>query len=57
MEEITILKGCIMMNKFFIAVGQITVGVIVGNAAGEVMNKVVVKSIKKAINSKKEKGA
>jgi hypothetical protein len=54
MEEILILKECIMMNKFFIAVGQITVGVIVGNAAGEVMNKAIVAPLKKVLKAKKE---
>lgn len=47
-----------MMNKFFTTVGQIAVGVIVGNAAGEVMNKVMVAPLKKVLKSKKEqKGA
>lgn len=47
------MKGCIMMNKFFMAIGQIAVGVIVGNAAGEVMNKIVVAPLKKVLNAKK----
>ena len=41
------------MNKFFITVGQITVGVIVGNATGEVLNKVVVAPLKKVLKAKK----
>ena len=43
------------MNKFFIAVGQIAVGLVVGNMLDKVVNQGVVKPIEKLIaNSKKE---
>ena len=43
------------MNKFFIAVGQIAVGLVVGNVLDKVVNQGVVKPIAKLIeNSKKE---
>lgn len=41
-----------MMNKFFITVGQVTVGVIVGNLASEVLNKVAPK-VKDIVKHKK----
>ena len=43
------------MNKFFIAVGQIAVGLVVGNVLDKVVNQGVVKPVAKLIeNSKKE---
>lgn len=41
------------MNKLFVVVGQIVIGVIVGNAASEGIEKFVVKPIKKAVEAKK----
>ena len=41
------------MNKFFIAAGQIAVGLIVGSLGSDALNKLVVKPIEKAIESKK----
>lgn len=46
------------MNKFFIVVGQVAVGYVVGNMLDKVVNSVVVDNIKKAVvKGKKEKGA
>ena len=42
-----------MMNKFFTAVGQIAVGLVVGNAASDVVNKVIVPQVKKVLKAKK----
>lgn len=45
-----------MMGKLFMTVGQITVGVIVGNAASGALNKlgkVVKKSVKDMVEAKK----
>jgi len=41
------------MNKFFVAVGQIVVGVAIGNVASDAFNKLVVKPIEKVIEAKK----
>ena len=43
-----------MLNKLFMAVGQITIGAIVGSMAGEVFNSALIKPIKKKL-SKSEK--
>ena len=42
-----------MLNKFFIAAGQIAVGLIMGTVGSDVVNKLVVKPIEKAIEAKK----
>lgn len=42
-----------MLNKFFIAAGQIAVGLIVGTVGSEVVDKLVVKPIEKVIQNKK----
>ena len=41
------------MNKFFIAAGQIAVGLIVGTVGSDVVNKLVVKPIEKVVQAKK----
>jgi hypothetical protein len=46
------------MNKFFIAVGQIAVGIVAGNVLDKVVNQGVAKPVKKLIvNAKAKKGA
>ena len=42
------------MLKVIVAIGQIAAGVAVGNAAGDALEKYVVKPIEKAIKAKKE---
>lgn len=42
------------MNKLFVAVGQIVVGVVVGNAASGALNSAT-KAVKKVIQNKKHK--
>jgi large-conductance mechanosensitive channel len=44
------------MNKFFIAAGQIAVGLIVGTVGSDVVNKLVVKPIEKVVQAKKGGG-
>ena len=41
------------MNKLIVAIGQIAVGVIVGNAASGALDKLVVEPIKKIVEAKK----
>ena len=41
------------MNKVIVAVGQIVIGVVVGNAASGALDKFVVNPIKKVVESKK----
>lgn len=46
------------MNKFFIAVGQIAVGIVAGNVLDKVVNKGVVDNVKKVVvKVKAKKGA
>lgn len=46
------------MNKFFIAVGQIAVGIVAGNVLDKVVNKGVAEPVKKLIvKAKVKKGA
>lgn len=42
-----------MLNKFFTAVGQVAVGVIVANATTGVLEKVIVPQVKKVLKAKK----
>lgn len=42
------------MNKLFVTVGQITVGVIVGNVASYALDNLLVKPVKKVIKAKKK---
>lgn len=45
------------VNKLFMTVGQIVVGVAVGNLASDAVTNGIVKPIKKVITNKKEKKA
>lgn len=46
------------MNKFFIAVGQIAVGIVAGNVLDKVVNKGVAEPVKKlVVKVAKKKGA
>ena len=56
MEENTNRKGVYIMNKFFEAVGQIAVGIVVGSAASKALDKVVGKAVETVAKAKK-KGA